>query len=700
MTEDRLCTVILCYNLVVRTMKKGRLFFSPILALTLLYFAVVLPPPCPGENSRPPLRHRTDEARHIYKILEAQISPPPEPSVLPVAKEDASGRIWAAWEEWTGGRSRVGFGFLNDHGVLVRRLTSAPDGSDFSPDLAFDSGGSPWATWASYSDPGYRIQVRDLASQRRWTLRPGLKATVANPKIIIDGKGTVRVFWNEAEEKNWRLVVRSFDGNSWSQESEVLRESSTPLVGPDAVRSGRGAIWLAWTGYDGQDFEIFLARRDGRGWSPALQLTRNEENDLYPALGIGQDDLPVVSWIRPAEEGNRVLAARYDGNRFGIEAPVSLQVREPLPPRLASIAGKTVIVWRSAAGLETGELAPDSTAPLERPRAASVDPPAHFNPDRDENAYIGFGDSITYGYIDRLPTPELGYPPRLDVILDQNFGPTEMINEGVGGENTLMGVVRIDSVLSTRTARYILIMEGTNDVINMPVPIETSVFCLREMVGKVLAAGAFPTLTTILPRRDKMWSNPQVRSRLRYLNEQIRIIQAELRLSFVDMHDLFLNYPAPDGGLLSVLSNDLKHPSEKGYQFMAEKWFEEIRNYPFPPFDLELRNMYPPDASSDGRPEERPRPPGRPHRSIPGPIGKLLFWKHNPKIFDPARIQGYKVYYLKQDGQGGAYRLFAFVKDSYIFMDKGLRVLNGCTYLVLAVRDDEVEGPYAGPVED
>jgi lysophospholipase L1-like esterase len=345
-------------------------------------------------------------------------------------------------------------------------------------------------------------------------------------------------------------------------------------------------------------------------------------------------------------------------------------------------------------------VAPGSIAPVERPSSSSADPPSYLNPDRDENAYIGFGDSITYGYIDRLPTPELGYPPRLDVILDQNFGPTEMINEGLGGENTLMGVVRIETVLVSRPAKYILIMEGTNDVINMPVPIETSVFCLREMVGKALAAGAFPTLTTIIPRRDWAWPNPQVRARQRYLNEQIRIIQAEFHVSFIDMDKLFLDYPAQDGGLLSLLSNDLKHPNEKGYQFMAEKWFEEIRNYPFPPFSLELRDMYPPDNPSGGRPEGRLRLPRRPNRSGAGPVGKLLFWKHNPKIFDPARIQGYKVYYLKQDGQGGTYRLFAFVKDASIFMDKGLRVLNGCTYLVSALRDDEVEGPYAGPVED
>jgi lysophospholipase L1-like esterase len=681
-------------------MKNGRWKFFLPMVLSLIWSADVFPSPRPGESSRRPSRLQTDDARRIFQTIEEQISLSPESYGLPVVREDAAGRIWTAWEEWADGRSRIGVGFLKDDGVLVRQLTSAPQGSDFSPDLALDAGGSPWAIWASYSDLGYRIRVRDMASQRSWSLQPSPKAAITDPKIVIDGKGTVRVFWNETREKNWRIVFRSLERNGWSPESEVLRESCVPMVSPDVARSGQGSIWLAWSGYDGQDYEIYLSRWSGKGWSAAIQLTRNEENDLFPALGIGQNDLPVVTWMRPSIEGNRVLAARCDGSSFGRETPVSPPVRGLILPRIASIEGETVIIWKSAAGLETGKVTSEPVALLKRTDASTPQPPLVFNPDRDENAYIGFGDSITYGYIDRLPAPELGYPPRLDLILDQNFGPTEMINEGLGGENTLGGVVRIATVLGSHTARYILIMEGTNDVINKPVSIDTSVFNIGEMVRKARAAGAFPTITTIVPRRDWAWPDPQVRARQYYLNDQIRNLQAELHVSFIDMDKLFLDYSPQDGGLLSLLSNDRKHPSEKGYQFMAEKWFEEIRNYPFPPVGVELRGKYRCNDASGDPSKKTLRLPNRPLRTIAGPVGSLLFWKHNPKIFDPARIQGYKIYYLKKDDQGAPYRFFSFVQDASIFMDKGLRVFNGCAYLVLALRDDDVEGPCAGPIDD
>jgi hypothetical protein len=242
-------------------------------------------------------------------------------------------------------------------------------------------------------------------------------------------------------------------------------------------------------------------------------------------------------------------------------------------------------------------------------------------------------------------------------------------------------------------------MEGTNDVINKNLPIDTSVFCLREMARKARAAGVFPTMTTILPRRDWAWPDPHIRSRHYYLNEQIRKFPDELRVSFIDMDELFLDYPLEDGGMLSLLSNDLKHPSEKGYQFMAEKWFAEIQNYPFPPVGLEFGSQYRLDDASGSPSRRTVRTPLRTSRADWGPIGSMFAWKPNPKMFDPGRIMGYKIYYRKKDAPDARYRLFGLVEAPPVFLDEGVTAFNDCFFLVAALREDEVEGPCAGPVE-
>jgi lysophospholipase L1-like esterase len=640
------------------------------------------------------------EVRLAYRLVEGQVPVSPESTSLPVVKENASGETWAAWEEWAPGGSRVGVGFLRDDGVLVRRLSPNPEGSDYSPDLAFDPAGSPWASWARYSGRGCRILVHSAALKKTWSLRPSPKAAVTQPRLAIDGTGVVRVFWNESEENRWRIVARTWSLDGWSPRNEVCLESTTPAVSPAVVSSRQGSTWLAWSGYDGHDFEVFFSRWSGGALSPPLQLTRNEENDLFPALGIGRDDLPVLSWLKSREQEDRIFAARYDGQQFGRATPVSPRVRGLLPPRAASAAGDSVVVWKSDSGLDALQVTADPIPPDGPASEPAHQPPSVFNPDRDENCYLGFGDSITYGYIDRLPTPELGYPPRLDIILDRNFGPTEMINEGLGGENTLLGVVRIDAVLASRPGRYILIMEGTNDVINKNLSIDTSVFCLREMARKARAAGVFPTMATIPPRRDWAWPDPQIRARQLYLNEQIRKFPVELLVSFIDMDELFLDYPLEDGGMLSLLSHDLKHPSEKGYQFMAEKWFAEIKNYPFPPVALGFGVQYRTEEAPGSPSRKTTRPPLRLPRTDWGPVVSVFSWQPNPKIFDPGRVEAYKIYYRKKNLPEAPYRVFALVEDTSILMDAGILALDDCLFLVAALRDDDVEGPCAGPVEN
>jgi lysophospholipase L1-like esterase len=672
-------------------MKDGRQAKAILISLGLLWLG------CGFSSDLPDQTVNGSPVQLLWESIEAQkISKNPESGGLPVLEEDNRGRLWTAWEEWLDGGSRVIIGRLEDDGDLTRVSTASPDGSNFSPDLCFGPDGSPWAAWGNFADQGYSIYVQDIASQRRWRFYTAEAAAVTDPKVVFDGSGFAWVFWNETKEKSWRVVFRRFDGTAWSPAATVLREAAVPWVNPDIARDGKGSLWLTWSGYDGADYEVYLARWNGAGWTAAIPLTDNGQNDLYPSLAIGPEDLPVISWERSGRKGNQVFAVTYKEGDPVSETAVSPPDRQETRSRTVSLGGKVRFIWKSAGELVVTPLESLSAPPEKTDLDPSAETPPLYSPERDENAYVGFGDSITYGYIDRLPTPDLGYPPRLAIILNQNFGPTEMINEGIGGEATPEGLARIDSVLAAHPARYILIMEGTNDVIRNTLSMDTSVFNIREMVRKCREAGVFPTITTIVPRRDWAWSNPQVRTRQFYLNDQIRQIPAELNVSFIDMDQLFLHYPAADGGLLAVLSNDLKHPSEKGYQFMAETWFEEITSYPFPPYDVRLIKKIPkrgPDRDEEmnlARVPENRRPP------VQRKTGNDLIWRANPKIFNPARIKGYNIYRADRDISGEGFRFLVFVPDLPGFFDIGFDVIERYDYLISTVRDDDVEGPCSG----
>jgi hypothetical protein len=222
------------------------------------------------------------------------------------------------------------------------------------------------------------------------------------------------------------------------------------------------------------------------------------------------------------------------------------------------------------------------------------------------------------------------------------------------------------------------------------------------MAEKCLNSGLFPAIATIIPRRDERWAKPQIRERHNYLIQKIREIAPELSIPLVEMHDAFLNYPAEDGGLLSLLSEDLKHPNEKGYQFMAEMWFGQIEDYPFPPQNLRVKRrdftINPPfEAARLGTENSGPQ-----IQQVGLSAGRinLVLWSPNRKITDPSIIKGYKIYRRWVEEPNSAFRFIAFVAGETRYIDDEIAPGRNYAYTVSTVRTDQIEGPSSNIVRD
>jgi lysophospholipase L1-like esterase len=554
--------------------------------------------------------------------------------------------------------------------------------------------------WVNDHHREYKVFVQDTGSRRTWLLSSRSCVSLASPRIIVGQDNNVWAFWSETQGPNGAIFYRVFNQREWSPAQAVPHGNDFPALNPDAAADDQGNIWVAWSGYDGYDYEIYLSCWNGRAWLKEIRITDNRENDVFPSIALGPEDKPLLTWTQSSPLGGRVLFKSLEGGGSGQEIKITPAASGTAVPRIFIEGKKIGIIWKSADGVKIKEFS--SQIPQEVKATSSMSQPLGplLNPDLDENRYVGFGDSITYGYIDRLPAPELGYIPRLDEILNQNFGPSQIFNEGIPGETTIGGLSRIDSVITANAARYFLIMEGTNDVITNDLSVETSAFNLHEMIRKCLEAGAFPAIATIIPRRDWLWDYDIVREKHLSLVEKIRQVAADFPVPLVDLYDLFLNYPDSDGGLLSLLSNDLLHPGEKGYEFMAESWFGEIHNLPFPPIGIQVSGRNPAEnALSPQKKGRSGRPPKKNFLSSSVPAGKLLAWQNNPKIYDPARIKGYKVYRKKRGAPGGIFRLRAFVPGALSFFDSGANTLDEFIYLISTVRDDGIEGPSSGPID-
>jgi lysophospholipase L1-like esterase len=180
--------------------------------------------------------------------------------------------------------------------------------------------------------------------------------------------------------------------------------------------------------------------------------------------------------------------------------------------------------------------------------------------------FDGFGDSITQGYpyISDPPNGARvgGYEPTLEALISSTSYPAYVHNHGVGGERTSSGLFRIDGVLdSFERLEFMLLLEGTNDLLPDGISPESIYFNLGAMVDKIRARGVVPIIGTLTPD-DRSFRN----KRISETNSLIRQLVAEKGILLCDLH-------AAMAGSWSSWSDDLLHPDEGGYVKMGEVWF-------------------------------------------------------------------------------------------------------------------------------
>ncbi len=668
-------------------------------ALSAFLFGIPLA--SPPEGSAFP-SSQAERQGDFIRLLEAATGEFPSESVcLPFFSVDRLGGVWAAWEEWRPEPNQIKVAKIEDNRVAFIQTLACPDGFNWTPRLAFDLFNSPWLIWANYFNGKSRIFVQNLNSGKLWAFDSPESMSVSSPALVFDRDGRAWAFWNESRPDKGVVISRVLSHGLWLKQPTLPSENDAPALSPDAIIDERGFPSVVWASYDGHDYELYKASWEGNKWGAPLRLTDNQENDFFPAFAGGSPGPPLIAWTKASQLGHQVCLAMLKNNRLEKETALCPPNSFLVVPRFYEDPAGTKITWKSGTDIQVRAAQPGRFSQKEGPFPPPPSGSFLFNPNLDENIYVCFGDSITYGYIDREPAPELGYVPRLEAILNQNFGASQAINQGIGGENTILGLARIDSVIQSIQGRFILIMEGTNDVITPNLAMSTSASNLREIVRRCLDAGVYPILATILPRYDAYGVIKYYSDRILELNRLIRQMAVDFPIAFVDMYEIFNNYPAADGGVFAVLSRDLKHPSAKGYQVMAESWFGEIKNIPFSPVHIEVWSFDGNTGFSSLREArlwgQHPKAQ-RPQREEA--VGTYLRWQNNPKIFDPTRLQGYKIFRKDQSHPQARFRLLAFVRSPLTFFDPGLHTIDRYTYVISAVRTDGVEGPCSAEVKE
>jgi len=606
----------------------------------------------------------------------------------PVIKKDRKGEIWALWEQEGLERNEIYFSRLEENKIRTYEKIFRGTFPNFSPDIDFDLENNPWVTWIQYVNRKFYVLVESLRSKETWLLNSPFFSGAHSPKITVDGNNKIWVFWVGKDRARDEIFYTFYDRVQWSSPCKLNKDNKFPHILPDVGCGFYGLPWIVWSAYDGNDYEIFYSFWNGSKWSEEERITDNSATDSYPAVSFVFGDVPIIVWSRSFKGRNGIYCKHRNGEKWSQEIELSRSQNKLISsPKIAVLGDKIGITWQSDGAVQS-EFLYFSQLNGKTPYTTEIDEAEIVpNSSLNENEYISFGDSITYGYLDYEEAPEKGYIPRLEAVLNDNYGDSTVINEGWPGEITINGLGRIDDVLSDHSARYLLLMEGTNDVIFNRISMDTTAFNLEQIVLTCKDSGVFPLLSTIIPRKDYRWYYDFYKDRIFYLNERIRELAVDLEVPLIDQFDVFYNYPEDDGGWTSLLCMDNVHPSEKGYEIMAETWFGEIKTLPFPPVSLQVERV------SD---------------RILFYIreGNYIFWRDNPKLFDKTNFSAYRIYRSTASGNESEFKFIASVPikawsigfsgiNNYglTYFDIGINLSYKYRYLISLLRKDGIEGP-------
>ena len=618
----------------------------------------------------------------------------------PIVKKNGKEEIWIIWERASHERNDICCEKLYQDEIVHTDVLTSGHAFHHSPDFDFDDEQNLWITWIAYMDSEYSILAMKLATRQTWILNsPDIKS-VHSPKIVVDRGNNVWIFWVGIKEGRDEIFYSIFKGGEWSPPLQLNKDNTIPHVDPCVNLGPEGFPWVVWSAYDGNDYEIFSSSWNGSSWTEE-RITNSQHFDSHPAISFISGSVPIIVWSRFINNGSGIYCKYKYENRWSPEKEISEKSqRWNVWPKISVLRDQVGIVWQSGSEIKSEILSLIQLEAIKNQPITEKASTMPVNPSLDENAYIGFGDSITYGYIDYTPAPDLGYIPRLNSLLYENFGPSEVINEGWPGEVTENGLARMYDVISKHKARYLILMEGTNDVVFRRKSMDAATFHLREMIRICREFGVFVVLSTILPREDHRWYKPFFKERIFELNDKIRVMADEEKVPLVDMFDIFFYYPESDGGWTSLLSIDKVHPSIKGYKIMTESWFEEIQTLPFPPCAVGANRVR--DQVVDFIQQ-----------------GNVVTWKISPKLSDEIGFRAYKIYrgdlsveplsfkllktlsirdsdatvmgYLDFPGLEGTGRKYFDIKIEHSHLYK---------YAISLVRDDKIEGPLSASAKD
>ena len=197
-------------------------------------------------------------------------------------------------------------------------------------------------------------------------------------------------------------------------------------------------------------------------------------------------------------------------------------------------------------------------------------------PELTRTRFLAFGDSITEGKLSvtlrmLVDSPAHSYPAKLLKLLEDRYTSQDpiVLNDGYGGELAVASADRLADAIDEHRPEAVLLMHGVNDLNGVgPDVVRATADGIEELTKRAVQRG-LPTFVATLP--------PLGPGGKAGCPECVEPFNARLRAMVPAKGGILVDVHAAWAGRTGLMGADGIHPTEEGYQVIAQAFFEAIR---------------------------------------------------------------------------------------------------------------------------
>ncbi len=246
------------------------------------------------------------------------IAPNGRRQMFPALTTDASGRVWAVWQEFEGGNFEVFAARRGSQAWDAPIRVSSSARSDWHPAIAAAPDGAVWVSWDSYEHGNYDVFLRAI---RGGKAQAPVRVTAsdkfeAHTSIAVDSRNRVWLAWDESEA-NWGkddgVIVTKGSALHASRRIRLARYEDGKFTEPEDPFEKSLPRWMQAV----NEYPVLTAGKDGLLYLTFRHfLARIPTAEDQTVLRIGDRTQTLQPWYDNVRQQWDIAITAFDGARW------------------------------------------------------------------------------------------------------------------------------------------------------------------------------------------------------------------------------------------------------------------------------------------------------------------------------------------------------------------------------------------------